>query len=462
MSVLSGNQKKIFKVFGQDSDLWNFRKQQRNAKKLLDGPPGLSKQASDDSMKRNIGDSLSVSGPPRSPSAIAVKGPDPKIDEFKRLSLDHNNTPGVIPLKRRAGLQPPIESKIRSDTRNSPKSRRTRGSSGGGIGGGGGVDGNGRDIDFDRGKIHPSKKLYDPNTPNTHNSAIGKSVSSRTQVSPGSRKHGVRSKCDTDTRKGPPRQSHFQTPSRSSDNAGNLQQLQTILNYVEEPVDKNDWDDEEPELLLQPETRPISNDQLVQEVKGIYAGLVLVERKCMEIDEKQLSIAQDPDQTKRLPLTAEQWLALIALHKTLLHEHHDFFLASQHPSASEALMKLAEKYTMPARMWKHAIHAFLEVLRHHLPASYEFMLTFLNISYSMMALLLETVPMFEDIWVESLGDLSRYRMAIADNDQRDGDVWAGVARTWYGRAANKHPEVSFVEALANLVHRTDDLSFGGG
>ena len=188
----------------------------------------------------------------------------------------------------------------------------------------------------------------------------------------------------------------------------------------------------------------------MQEVKAIYAGLVLVESKCMDIDEKQLRIARDPDRTKRLPLKGDQWLVLIALHKTLLHEHHDFFLASQHPSASEALTRLAEKYTMPARMWKHAIHAFLEVLRHHLPSSHEFMLTFLNISYSMMALLLETVPMFEDIWVESLGDLSRYRMAIADNEQRDGDIWAGVARSWYGRAANRHPEVSFLPSLKAL------------
>ena len=42
--------------------------------------------------------------------------------------------------------------------------------------------------------------------------------------------------------------------------------------------------------------------------------------------------------------------ALIALHRTLLYEHHDFFLASQHPSASAALRRLATKYDMPARM----------------------------------------------------------------------------------------------------------------
>ncbi len=37
----------------------------------------------------------------------------------------------------------------------------------------------------------------------------------------------------------------------------------------------------EPILLLQPQTRPISHDQLVVEVKGIYAGLVMVESICV-------------------------------------------------------------------------------------------------------------------------------------------------------------------------------------
>ena len=78
--------------------------------------------------------------------------------------------------------------------------------------------------------------------------------------------------------------------------------------------------------------------------------------------------------------------ALIALHRTLLHEHHDFFLASQHPSASPPLKRLALKYAMPARMWKHGIHSFLELLRHRLPHSLEHMLTFIYLAYSMMAL----------------------------------------------------------------------------
>ncbi|GAB0134797.1 epichloenin A synthetase [Epichloe bromicola] len=183
------------------------------------------------------------------------------------------------------------------------------------------------------------------------------------------------------------------------------------------------------EMIRQPDTRPISSDQLVAEVKGIYAGLVLLESKCIEYDSSQ----------QAADLSEEQYHALISLHRSLLHEHHDFFLASQHPSASEALRRLASKYAMPARMWRHGIHSFLELLRHKLPTSLEHMLTFIYIAYSIMALLYETVPAFKDTWIECLGDLGRYRMAIEDDDIRDREVWTGVSRYWYTKASDKAP-----------------------
>lgn len=198
---------------------------------------------------------------------------------------------------------------------------------------------------------------------------------------------------------------------------------------ADEPVE----DPSASEMIRQPTTRPIAQEQLVTEVKGIYAGLVLVESKCIEVDNLQSS-NKDAG-----PLSNEQWQALIALHRTLLHEHHDFFLASQHPSASPALRRLAAKYAMPARMWRHGIHSFLELLRHRLPASLEQMLTFIYIAYSIMALLYETVPAFEDTWVECLGDLGRYRMAIEDDDIRDRETWTMVSRYWYSKASYKSP-----------------------
>ncbi|KAI1417371.1 hypothetical protein F5Y13DRAFT_152634 [Hypoxylon sp. FL1857] len=211
-------------------------------------------------------------------------------------------------------------------------------------------------------------------------------------------------------------------PSRPS---RNLSQPKSRPETVED-------ESESTRLIKQPETRPISQEQLIAEVKGIYAGLVMVESKCIEVDNAQST--QNETQ-----LNNEQWQALIALHRTLLHEHHDFFLASQHPSASQALRRLASKYAMPARMWRHGIHSFLELLRHRLPHSLEHMLTFIYLAYSMMALLYETVPAFEDTWIECLGDLGRYRMAIEDDDIRDREVWTSVSRHWYSKASDKAP-----------------------
>ena len=68
------------------------------------------------------------------------------------------------------------------------------------------------------------------------------------------------------------------------------------------------------DLVLQPETRPISQEQLVAEVKGIYAGLVMVEAKCVEVDNKQATLAQ-ADSSSQPKLNNEQWQALIALHQ---------------------------------------------------------------------------------------------------------------------------------------------------
>ena len=245
--------------------------------------------------------------------------------------------------------------------------------------------------------------------------------------------------------------------TKSTADTGDATASQKLSRPLSRKPNNQDEEIEPGPMIRQPETRPISQEQLVAEVKGIYAGLVMVESKCIDVDNSQN--AQNDTSPK---LNNEQWQALIALHRTLLHEHHDFFLASQHPSASPALRRLASKYAMPARMWRHGIHSFLELLRHRLPQSLEHMLTFIYLAYSMMALLYETVPAFEDTWVECLGDLGRYRMAIEDDDIRDREVWTAVSRHWYTRASDKAPTtyvstlllLSILEMLSNGFNNT--------
>jgi hypothetical protein len=79
------------------------------------------------------------------------------------------------------------------------------------------------------------------------------------------------------------------------------------------------------------------------------------------------------------------------------------------------------------------------------------MLTFIYLAYSMMALLYETVPNFEDTWIECMGDLGRYRMAIEDEDLRDREIWTDVSRYWYSKAGDKAPTTGRLYHLAILA-----------
>jgi hypothetical protein len=116
------------------------------------------------------------------------------------------------------------------------------------------------------------------------------------------------------------------------------------------------------------------------------------------------------------------------------------------------MRRIAAKYAMAARMWRHGIHPFLEILRRRLPESREHMLTYLYMSYSMVVLLYETVSTFEDAWVENLGDLARYRMAIEDDEIRDREIWTVISRNWYSQALDMAP------AQGRLYHHLAILS----
>ncbi|MCJ1286474.1 hypothetical protein MMC26_005820 [Xylographa opegraphella] len=448
-------------------------RQQHGRRLAPDPSPAMSKPSSNESMKLNFGDDAASRSPSRRPDA--VPGPrasvDKKLEDLTKLSLnpgpelptadfrDTNRTPSPLsnPLKRAAAAEGGVldHSSGHGESPVQPRNRRAKALSGGSF-----VP---KDPEFDR---KPSvakdshvlnersggqKRLFDPNTDKpafgSNQRKFGKAdgtPASRRVYDP--RSHLFRTKKlsggDIDHDRKSSARPHFPAIiEKSAIDPHCPAEPPSDQDHLVDHSDSDTNDEPVPELLLQPETRPISHEQLVVEVKGIYAGLVMVEAKCMDIDDKQSLAALEKDPSKQTKLKPEQWQALIALHKTLLHEHHDFFLASQHPSASPALSRLAAKYSMPARMWRHGIHAFLEVLRHRLPESLDHMLAFIYIAYSMMALLYETVPTFEDTWIECLGDLGRYRMAIEDDDIRDREVWSGVARFWYSMAADKSPNV---------------------
>jgi hypothetical protein len=185
-------------------------------------------------------------------------------------------------------------------------------------------------------------------------------------------------------------------------------------------------------MFLQPETRPITQDQLLNEVKGIYAGLVMTEKKCIEIDQQKTNHSNK--------LSDEQWQTLISLHRTLLYEHHDFFLATQHPSASSALRRLAVKYAMPSRMLRHGIHAFLELLHQRLPDSLEHMLAFVDLAKIMVTSAEDILPEADKQWADCQQCLESYCEMLAKAsstipDVRDNSPWDHSSGAWAARSS---------------------------
>jgi hypothetical protein len=69
----------------------------------------------------------------------------------------------------------------------------------------------------------------------------------------------------------------------------------------------------------------VDEDKTATDFKASGAGLALVEANFVEVENTPLSQGTPK-------LNNEQWQALIALHWALLREHHDFFLASHHPT----------------------------------------------------------------------------------------------------------------------------------
>ena len=187
---------------------------------------------------------------------------------------------------------------------------------------------------------------------------------------------------------------------------------------------------------------------LTAEVKSIYSGLAMVEAKCIHVDKAQAKEI-------RAGQAKDHWNTILTLHRDLIQEHHDFFCASQHPSASLALQRLAKKHNVPARLWKHGIFSLLELLKDGLPLpdSGDYMIS--NFAYQMIRLWYETEPESE-VWIECLGDLNRFRMAI-EEDAESYEIWAIVAHDWYSKAASRSPTVGRSFHHLAILSKTDPL-----
>jgi hypothetical protein len=109
---------------------------------------------------------------------------------------------------------------------------------------------------------------------------------------------------------------------------------------------------------------------------------------------------------------------------------HNLMEISLAPSVPASLRVIPTKYNIIIRLWSHAFHKLLEALRRasfSSPLALEHLQDFIYYAYTFYTGLLEepTLRSFRSGWLEALGDLARYRMAVAamvTNNQLKGSA----------------------------------------
>lgn len=194
------------------------------------------------------------------------------------------------------------------------------------------------------------------------------------------------------------------------------------------------------------------------------------------------------------------------------------------PRLPASLHSLPQRYNIPTRLWQTAFHQLLERMRHAIvsappppsssasttngsspPANVlEHLIEFIQYAYGHYSQLFEdpTVTMFRAAWIEQLGDLARYRMAVAglasrvsaaqhshgqpnggslqlshsperearpaeaasigvaalgDWEVEEQDSWRVIARDWYGQGVAETPGTGRLQHHLALLSKGDEL-----
>jgi Est1 DNA/RNA binding domain/Protein kinase domain len=204
-----------------------------------------------------------------------------------------------------------------------------------------------------------------------------------------------------------------------------------------------DWKTEE-----QPE-----EDKLVNKAKAIYACLIEEETKCIE------SIQRQTKSTEKLD--SLQWQTFIAPFRTLLDHYSDYFRTLYGAAAGKPLRDSSEALDMLGRMWSNGIQSLLDLLVSKAEKAKESQLldhiiSFFHKAYKTISLLYESVPDFRESWMESLGDVTRYPMAMT-TDMRVRKIYIKLTRYWYTKAANLSPNDGRLQHHLGVIARPDRL-----
>ncbi|KAF7304708.1 PINc domain-containing protein [Mycena kentingensis (nom. inval.)] len=114
----------------------------------------------------------------------------------------------------------------------------------------------------------------------------------------------------------------------------------------------------------------------------------------------------------------DMWQRRLNNHKELAELIHNLLEISLAPSVPPSLRNIPVKYNIIIRLWSFGFHKLLEALRRASftsPLALEHLQDFIYYAYTFYTGLLEepTLSSFKSGWLEALGDLARYKMAVA-------------------------------------------------
>ncbi|KAJ7470538.1 hypothetical protein FB451DRAFT_1254044 [Mycena latifolia] len=147
----------------------------------------------------------------------------------------------------------------------------------------------------------------------------------------------------------------------------------------------------------------------------------------------------------------DKWKRQIEDHKELAEIIHNLLEISLAPSVPASLRNIPTKYNIIIRLWSFAFHKLLESLRRASftsPLALEHLQDFIYYAYTFYTGLLEepTLNPFKSGWLEALGDLARYKMAVAAMVVGGAD--SGVALTADAVSAAADPAADLLTAPA--------------
>ncbi|KAI6038993.1 hypothetical protein EDC04DRAFT_2868129 [Pisolithus marmoratus] len=172
-----------------------------------------------------------------------------------------------------------------------------------------------------------------------------------------------------------------------------------------------------------PREDPANNAFAIQ-LKKLYRTISTLESKILNedsdenVDEGRVLLQGRGREVTEEELEQQKWMRVIADHKQLVDMMHNLMQISLSPSVPASLRVIPTKYNIIIRLWTHGFHKLLEALRRasfNSPLALEHLQDFIYFAYTFYTGLLEepTLRTFRAGWLEALGDLARYRMAVA-------------------------------------------------